>query len=200
MFATLPFTMTTTKSAIRASRARRATLAAGFAALSILACHAPAADPLAEGMAAYARGDYTRAVGHLLPLAQAGNAEAQVRIGTMYYRGLGVREDDSAAFAWFRRAATQGNAHGQRQLADMYVLGHGVPPEELEEADRSAARWYFESAQQDNAEAQYALGILFYSGKGVVQSPEEALKWFRRAAKNGHADAQRFLGTYKETR
>lgn len=187
------------RSAAGRIQVRRAALAAGFAALAALSAPVPAADPLAEGSAAYARGDYLRAARHLLPLAQAGNAEAQLRIATMYYRGLGLREDDAAAFSWFRRAAQQGHAEAQYHLAGMYAFGHGVPPEETD-PDREAARWYFESARQNNADAQYALGILFHSGKGVVQNPEEALRWFRRAANSGHSDAQRFLGIVADPR
>ncbi len=174
----------------------RAWRAAALAALVALVAMAPilaAPDPLAEGKAAYARGDYLRAVQQLLPLAQAGNAEAQVRVGIMYFMGLGVAEDDAAAFDWFQRSALQGNAEAQYHLGNMYTFGHGVPAE-VTDPDRMAAKWYFESAQQDNADAQYSLGILFFSGKGVVQDPEEAAKWFRRAANNGHADAQRFIG------
>jgi len=153
------------------------------------------AEPLDEARAAHSRGDHLRAIALLVPLANAGNPEAQTRLGLMYFRGQGVREDDDAAFAWMRKAAVQGHAQAQYHLASFYAFGYG-PPVDDEERDRMAARWYFESAQQGNADAQYVLGLLFLSGKGVVRSEDEARKWFARAANGGHADAQRFLSEF----
>lgn len=150
------------------------------------------ADSLAESRAAFARRDYQRSFQLLLPLARAGNPEAQVRLGHMYYHGQGVREDDAEAFIWFQRAALVGYAEGQYQLANMYAFGFGVPRDETD-PDRAAARWYFEAARQEHPEAQYSLGILFFAGKGVMRSDDEALVWFRRAANLGHRDAQRFI-------
>lgn len=167
----------------------------GLVPLLLLAAPASGEDALSEGLAAYSRADYLRAVQLLLPLAQGGNAQAQTRLGLMYFRGQGVREDDHAAFDWIQKAALQGHAEAQYHLGNLYAFGHGVPAAE-QDPDRMAARWYFEGAQQGNADAQYALGLLFLSGKGVVQSQEEALKWFRRAAGAGHADAKRFIADF----
>jgi hypothetical protein len=150
------------------------------------------AGPLEDGLRAHARGDWLEAVRMLLPLAQAGDAEAQTRIGVMYFRGLGLREDDAAAFDWLRRAALQGHAEAQYHLGNLYAFGHGVPADDPD-ADRMAARWYFEAAQQGRADAQYALGLLFLAGKGVLQSEQEAVKWLQRAAAGGHEDARRYF-------
>ena len=38
------------------------------------------------------------------------------------------------------------------------------------------------------------LGICYYNGKGVVQDYGEACKWYRKAAEQGHAEAQNALG------
>ena len=47
--------------------------------------------------------------------------------------------------------------------------------------------------EQGDADAQYNLGTMYYSGRGVVQDHEEAVKWFRLAADQGLASAQRNL-------
>lgn len=157
------------------------------------------ADALTDARTAYARRDYLRAFQLLQPLALAGNPEAQVRLGQMYYHGQGVKEDDAEAFAWFQRGALVGHAEAQYQLANMYAFEFGVPRDETD-PDRAAARWYFEAARQGHPDAQYSLGILFFSGKGVMQSNEEALRWFRRAANHGHRDAQRFIDGHADPR
>ena len=49
-------------------------------------------------------------------------------------------------------------------------------------------------AQKGDAEAQFQLGARFALGEGVVQSYEEAVKWYRKAARHNHASAQYALG------
>ncbi len=77
--------------------------------------------------AAFQRGDYATAIRDLRPLAEQGNAEAQHYLGFMYFKGLGVPEDDAEAMKWFRKAAEQGHAGAQHNLGFMYFKGRGVP-------------------------------------------------------------------------
>ena len=154
-----------------------------------------AAADLTDGLAAFNGKNYARAVQILEPLAQRGEATAQVHMGLLHYHGHAVAESDERAFAWFLRAAEQGNADGQFHLGNMYMYGLGVPATESE-PDRVAALWFFEAARRGHAEAQYNLGILFLTGKGVYQNDAEALKWIRRSAERNHEPARRFLGQY----
>ncbi|MEX0999591.1 MAG: SEL1-like repeat protein [Thermodesulfobacteriota bacterium] len=48
-------------------------------------------------------------------------------------------------------------------------------------------------ADQGFVEAQYSLGFLYKHGQGVRQSYEEAAKWYRKAADQRHAVAQKAL-------
>jgi TPR repeat protein len=149
------------------------------------------ADALQDAAAAVMRKDYPAAVRLLEPLARAGEAQAQVRLGLLYYHGHGVRESDAAALQWFERAARQGLAEAQFHLGNMYAYGLAQLPPDTD-AHRLAAQWYFEAARSGHAEAQYSLGILFLTGSGVTQSTVEADKWIARAAAQGHADAKAY--------
>lgn len=150
------------------------------------------ADALQDGQSAIHRKDYPAAIRLLDPLAQAGNAQAQLRMGLLHYHGHGVRENDALALAWFEKAARQGLAEAQFHLGNMYAYGLANTGPEADPA-RLAAQWYFEAARQGHADAQYSLGILFLTGTGVVQSPQEAERWIEKAAKQGHADATAYL-------
>jgi TPR repeat protein len=165
--------------------------------LCAVAALSPAqADELTDGIAAYKRKDYERALALLAPLARDGSARAQLWLGEMYYYGHGVAEDNDTAFEWFSRAAGQGNAEAQVQLANLYLFGQGVPVAEAA-PDVKAAQWYFAAARQGHPEAQYNLGLLFAVGKGVEPSLDEARKWMERAAAQGHPDAQAFIAAYQ---
>lgn len=45
----------------------------------------------------------------------------------------------------------------------------------------------------NDAEEQFNQGLCYYKGEGVAQDHEEAVKWFRKAAEQGHANAINLL-------
>ncbi len=49
-------------------------------------------------------------------------------------------------------------------------------------------------AEAGDADAQYAVGEAYLKGRGPTVNPQEALKWFRRAARQGHPKALYRLG------
>ena len=46
------------------------------------------------------------------------------------------------------------------------------------------------AANAGRIDAQFYLGICYYYGKGVPQDHAEAARWYRKAAEQGHANAQ----------
>ena len=100
---------------------------------SLCLCVSPglwASDPdasLARGIEAFNRGDLIGAMSAFEEAAEAGSAEAQVRLGYI----LDQAEENEAAVRWYRAAADQGNRDGLAGLAEMYSKGEGV---ELDEA------------------------------------------------------------------
>ena len=69
---------------------------------------APAWAGVAEGVAAYKRGDYATALREYRPLAEQGDAAAQAALGVIYHYGQGVPQDYAEAVRWYRKAAAQG--------------------------------------------------------------------------------------------
>ncbi|VGO17204.1 Secretory immunoglobulin A-binding protein EsiB [Pontiella desulfatans] len=51
-----------------------------------------------------------------------------------------------------------------------------------------------QKAERGDAEAQCSLGSLYYEGSGVLQSYEDAAKWYQLSATQGNAEAQFLLG------
>ena len=48
-------------------------------------------------------------------------------------------------------------------------------------------------AEEGMPEAQYNLGLMYSTGKGVPQDYNEAIRWYRLAADQGHSKAQEKL-------
>lgn len=161
-------------------------------ACALLAAQASIGAPLDDALAAYEAKDYARAHGLLKPLADAGNAPAQMHIGLLYYLGQGVPENERVAVDWLTKSAGQGNLDAMYHLGNVYVFGNDAA-KFTAEPDVEAAKWYFEAGRAGHRDAQYALGLLFLAGKGVVQSRELAVEWIRKAAERGHPEAQGFI-------
>ncbi len=164
--------MTTPKAKL-AGLALIAALCGGFT----LGLTAPAWAGFDEAVAAYQRGDYATALREWRPLAEQGNADAQLFLGVMYDRGLGVTRDYAEAARWYRKAAEQGNAEAQHDLGVMHGEGLGVTQDYAE-----VARWYRKAAEQGYAEAQSNLGVMYGIGQGVPRDYVLAHMWFNLAA------------------
>ena len=62
----------------------------------------------------------------LIPLAEQGDLEVQLKLGRIYDEGEGVPINYKEAAKWYRRAANQGHARAQFFLGGMYYKGDGV--------------------------------------------------------------------------
>ncbi len=98
----------------------------------LLGLAAPAWAGYQEGIDAYKRGDYDTAMTEWRSLAEQGDAEAQWFLGSMYYQGEGVPQDDQEAVRWYRQAADQGDAYAQNTLGYMYHDGKGVQKDSIQ--------------------------------------------------------------------
>ena len=128
--------------------------------------------------------------------AKAGDAEAQYRVGEIYYEAREVKQDLPVAKRLIELAAAQGNAKAQYRMASMYFTGEGV------KRDQARGRGLFQKslpglqalAKAGDADAQGKLGILYATGLTVERDPARALELFKKAATAGSSKAQLDLG------
>lgn len=78
-----------------------------------------AADDLVEANRMLAAGEYGKALPIYQRLADAGNAEAQLRLGEMYWFGDGTAPHLGKAAEWFQKSAAAGNADAAASLASL---------------------------------------------------------------------------------
>ncbi len=160
----------------------------GGIALLLAAFALPARAGLDDGIKAYYRGEFGAALTEIRPLAQAGNARAQLALALMYERGQGVDRDYLEAMHWYLAAAALGQARALNRIGYLFEMGLGVATDHVE-----AAHWYREAAIRGDAIAQYSLAHLYARGRGVAQSDAEAAMWYARSAEGGYAYAQASL-------
>jgi murein DD-endopeptidase MepM/ murein hydrolase activator NlpD len=150
-----------------------------FAALAADASSLAAA-MTGDAQSAYDNRRFAEARRIWVPLAEAGDAEAQFRLGLLFDLGQGVPKDLATAYMWYRRAAGAGLAEAQFNVAVMQDSGLVGPRNAVE-----AARWYRKAAVQGHHRAQYNLAQLYASGDGVPSDIPKAKAWYRVAAHGG---------------
>lgn len=140
-------------------------------------------------------------VQELLPMGFAGQNEAQMVLGECYEKGLGVEEDQQAAYDWYLKAGNRGDAEAQIKLAAYYLnrakvqttlttrksemgLGNQTTDE------NKGAEWLLKAAKQGNNRAQRAMSELYDEGRGVIKDPVQATDWLQRAAEQGDVISQ----------
>lgn len=112
--------------------------------------------------------------------AEAGDREAQFRLGVAYDTGRGVTRDRVEAMKWYLRAAEAGYAEAQNSV------GSGLQAEKRYE---EARKWYERAAAQGHALATSNLGYLYDLGLGVEQDRHKGFELYSRAADLGWAEA-----------
>jgi localization factor PodJL len=125
-----------------------------------------------------------QAVTWLERAAKAGIAPAQLALGGIYEKGLGVAKDPELARVYYLAAAQRGNAKAMHNLAVLYAQGVGGNPDYM-----AAAEWFRKAAKHGLSDSQFNLAVLYERGAGTERNPLEACKWFALAARQGDAAA-----------
>lgn len=167
----------------------------------------------------YVEKDPSLAANYLQYAADRGHPAAQRLLGSLYVEGEGVPKDPAKAADWWRSAVANGDPLAAFLLSRAYQAGRGVPKDEAEalrllhvaadrgvgiaklylyyafrsglEGDREAAlRLLHDAAEEGIADAQYWLGSEYTHRNDMSAS----ISWFRKAAMQGHVEAQSRLG------
>lgn len=146
-----------------------------------------------QGHALGKAGKYDQALPPLRRAAEAGNADAQFAVGSMYSNGLGVAQSKVEARAWFERAAVQDHPAALYNLGLFYDLGAGISQDRLR-----ALHYYRRGGLAGDGRAAYNAGQMLLLGDGVAAGPVDGIRFMRLAAEQGIPQAQMALGYVHE--
>jgi len=99
-----------------------------------------------DGLMAYQSRDYVTAMRELAPLADHGDARAQIIVGLMYRDGQAVPQDYMRAHQWLNLAAAAGQQDAAKARDE---LAERMEPGQIAEAQRMAAAWRPTAATAD---------------------------------------------------
>ena len=146
---------------------------------------------LKKGLDSYMAGHFDKAQEYWLPLAEAGDSEAEAWIGSLYANVDGVEVNDSTAFKWYLRSAEGGNIQAQNNVGAMYAMGNGIKKNLSE-----SMVWFERAANAGDPNSQFNLACLLSESTSgdTEKNLSAAAKWYRSAAENGHYPSQARLG------
>ncbi len=122
-------------------------------------------------------GDSTAAIRCVQPLAQAGDAKAELLLGERYNIVNEATYDAEKSASWLTKAAEHGEIAAQVMVGDLYREGNGVPKDLTE-----AMRWYRAAADRGDQRAQFFMGMMYLKGWGTPKDMVQAINWERKAA------------------
>ena len=178
-------------------------LGSGGAALALDANATPV-EAFRQGYTAYKSGDTENALEALSFAAEKGHRAALWKLGQMYASGDGVARDDRKAFQFFSRIANNykdGEPLGRdsRFVSRAFVaLGSyyqtGIADAMPASQARARSLFSYAASYFRDAEAQMRLAEMYLNGQGGEKNARQAARWYKLAARKGHAGAQAMLG------
>ena len=144
--------------------------------------------------------DKTEAIKWYKKAADAGETEAEWRLGVKYNVGDGVDIDMQKALQWYLKAANTpkefgiivlpGVAEAQRNIGYLYRDGEGVAQDAQE-----AFGWFMKAAENGDSASQCEVAKAYNTGIGVLQDNQKAFNWYQKAAYQGNKLAQQKVGS-----
>ena len=151
----------------------------GLAAIAVavmMAAGAPALADVKEGVEAWDRGDYKKAVEEWRRAAVAGDPGAQFDLGQAYKLGRGVPVDFALAEQWYGKAALQGLARAEDSYG-LALFQNGKHDE--------AVPWLEKAVARGEPRAQLVLGTMLFNGDSVKRDWVRAYALLTRSSAAG---------------
>jgi|GEM_PF-1452525 len=119
-------------------------------------------------------------VKELINHADAGDVNAQLRVGLAYDEGNGAPKSRDKAMKYYLMAAEQGMAEAQNSVGSML---------QAEKKYDEARSWYEKAAAQNHSTAINNLAYFHDLGLGVPQDRQKGFELYSRSADLGNAEA-----------
>jgi TPR repeat protein len=132
--------------------------------------------------------DYVKAAKYLRVAAESGHGSSMEFLASLYCKGQGVSQSIPECFRWLKMAAELGEAKALANYGLELVRGEHVPKDIA-----TGAAYVKKSAEAGNLYGQFNLALLYHDGLGVTVDGVQTLAWLRRAAAQGHPEADAFL-------
>lgn len=144
------------------------------------------ADDFEDGILAYNRYEDQRAIELFQKSCDSGKTEACYKLGVIYARGLGAKQDNNKALDFFERVCDKNHSEGCYWLGLRYLNQHfpslNTPYDFGVKKDNFKAVKFFEKAcTLESMTACRRLGVMYFNGDGSEKNKEKGLALMLRA-------------------
>lgn len=141
----------------------------------------------------YSKEEYKEAFECFTKAADGGHSPSMHKLGVMYCKAQGVKQDYTKAMEMFKKAIkNDGDVDSVFMIGLMYYQGLGV-----EQNDRKAFDIIMQAAFSGHAEAQSIIGNMYITGvTGIAPAPEKAIGWLKLAAEQNSTQAMSMLAEF----
>lgn len=122
----------------------------------------------------------------------------QAAVATTAYQPISSAEKDVTPQALKERVVEKKTPIAKRPGKKVTKSRKRAVPHQSTQKSRENLENTINAAKQGDAEAQYRLGVLYDKGVVVKKDKREAVRWYRKAASQGHAKAQDSLEFFHE--
>ena len=134
--------------------------------------------------------NYAKAAKCFQSAAKQGESDALWKLGVCYEAGLGIAKNLGKAKELYAKSAAYTNCIAHIRLAALYLQEKNYR-EYVKWMEKGVSLKESEGVNYNTTDDEYLLGIILKAGaSGVKQDPARAMRYLRRAADKGNADAQ----------
>ena len=121
--------------------------------------------------------------------AEHGDAEAQFKLGSLYYEGEIFAKDIEKGMFWLDKAAAAGNVNAMINCSI-----HWLYEDDDDDNNRIGRLWGMAAAASGNSNGQFNYAVRLQNGDGGLADTRRAIRYYRLSAGQGNADAKCNLG------
>ncbi|WP_455375022.1 SEL1-like repeat protein [Kaarinaea lacus] len=133
--------------------------------------------------------DFREAIKWYQEAAKLGHTKSQLKLGTLYFEGLGTDINYDIAAKWLIEPANSGYVAAQYMMGIIYLDG----TKKLIKNERRAFEWFSKAAEGFHADALFQVGKMHYHGIGTNKDLEKAKKFLELAKEQNIAAADELL-------
>lgn len=138
--------------------------------------------------------DFREAIKWYKEAAKLGHTRSQLKLGTLYFEGLGAEINYDIAAKYLKEPANSGYVDAQYMLGMIYLSGST----QIKKNPRKAFGYILKAAEDFHADALYQAGSMYYQGLGTNKDLTKARKFLELAKEQNIDEAVNLLAHIDE--
>lgn len=138
--------------------------------------------------------DFKEAIKWYKEAAKLGHTKSKLKLGTLYYEGLGTEINYDQAAIYLKEPAANGYVEAQYMLGMIYLTGSS----QIRKNEGKAFEFVLKAAEDFHADAMFQAGSMYLEGTGTKKDLKKAKKFLKLAEEQNIGEATTLLANIDE--